>query len=136
MANGKKNGNGGRHKIEIDWGQFEDQCAQQCTLREIADFFNCSEDTIERRVKEHYECGFAELFKRKRQKGLMSLRRNLFRLSETQSAVAIFLAKNWLGMVDKQEITGKDGGPVTTQIIVSSDAAKKLTESIIEGEGT
>ena len=104
MTENGKNGNGGRRKIEIDWKQFEAYCATQCTLREISDYFNCSEDTIERRVKEHYDCGFAETFKRKRQKGLMSLRANLFKLSETHSAMAIFLAKNWLNMEDKQGI--------------------------------
>ena len=106
------NGNGhygGRPKINIDWKQFEAYCAVQCTLREIADYFNCSEDTIERKVKEHYGCGFADAFKRKRQKGLMSLRANLFKLAEKQGNVAIFLAKNWLGMVDKTEIANPEG---------------------------
>ena len=104
------NGKGGRHRVEINWTEFEGYCAMQCTLREIADYFNCSEDTIERRVIEHYHCGFAEIFKRKRQKGLMSLRASLFNLSKKQGNVAIFLAKNWLGMVDKQEVdvTNKD----------------------------
>ena len=93
-----------RQKINIDWKRFEAYCAMQCTLREIADYFNCSEMTIERKVKEHYNCCFVDIFKRKRQKGLMSLRANLFKLSEKQGNVAIFLAKNWLGMADKQEI--------------------------------
>ena len=97
------NGNG-RPKIEIDWKQFEAQCAIQCTLQEIADYLDCSVKTIERKCKEHYGCPFAQVFKRKRQKGLMSLRANLFKLSEKQGNVAIFLAKNWLGMSDKQEI--------------------------------
>ena len=105
MATNGTNGNGGgRKKIEIDWKQFEAYCATQCTLREIADYFNCSQMTIERKVKEHYGCGFVDIFKRKRQKGLMSLRASLFKLAEKQGNVAIFLAKNWLGMSDKQEI--------------------------------
>jgi len=97
------NGNG-RPKVNIDWKQFEAYCAIQCTLREIADYFNCSEKTIERKVKEQYGSPFVDVFKRKRQKGLMSLRANLFKLSEKQGNVAIFLAKNWLGMKDSQEI--------------------------------
>ena len=93
----------GRPKIDIDWEEFEDQCAMQCTLREIADHFNCSQMTIERKVKEQYNCCFVDVFKRKRQKGLMSLRAGLFELAKKQGNVAIFLAKNWLGMSDKQE---------------------------------
>ena len=100
----KGNNNGGRPKMDIDWKQFESYCAIQCTLREIADYFNCSQMTIERKVKEHYGYGFVDIFKRKRQKGLMSLRANLFRLAEKHPVMAIFLAKNWLGMSDKQEI--------------------------------
>ena len=34
----------------------------------------------------------------------MSLRAGLFELAKKQGNVAIFLAKNWLGMSDKQEI--------------------------------
>jgi len=116
------NNGGGRHKIIIDWKQFEAYCAIQCTLREIADYFNCSQMTIERKVKEHYGCGFVDIFKRKRQKGLMSLRANLFKLSEKQGNVAIFLAKNWLGMVDKQEIAN----PIGESFRVEHDAKSKL----------
>ena len=123
------NGNGGgRHKIEIDWKQFEAYCAVQCTLREIADYFNCSEDTIERKVREHYGCGFSDVFKRKRQAGLISLRANLFKLSAKQGNVAIFLAKNWLGMVDKREITGEGGGPV--QVNINTEGLLKKLQTL------
>lgn len=36
----------------------------------------------------------------------------------------------------KQELTGKDGGPVAIQVIVSSPKAKELTEQILAGKGT
>jgi len=120
------NHNGGRPKINIDWKQFEAYCAIQCTLREIADYFNCSQMTIERKVKEHYKCGFVDIFKRKRQKGLMSLRANLFKLSEKQGNVAIFLAKNWLGMVDKTEIAN----PIGESFRVEHDAKAKFISAI------
>jgi len=130
------NGNGGRPKIEIDWKQFEAYCAIQCTLREIADYFDCSTKTIERKVKEHYGCPFVTIFKRKRQKGLMSLRANLFKLSEKQGNVAIFLAKNWLGMTDRTEITGAGGEPLKTEIIVSNQTEKNLVSAILNGKRT
>jgi len=129
------NGKNGRPKIIIDWKQFEAYCAMQCTLREIADYFNCSEDTIERRVKEHYNSGFAETFKRRRQVGLMSLRRNLFKLSEKHPAAAIFLAKNWLGMKDTQEIEhsghinkAEDLSDEELERIISSRRSRGTTE--------
>jgi len=94
----------GRPKKEIDLRQIEQFCLIQCTLGEIAMFFDVSEDTIERRIKESYHITFAEFFKKKRVGGLMSLRRNLFKLSENSPQMAIFLAKNWLHMKDAQEV--------------------------------
>jgi len=129
MANGTK-------QIVIDWEKFESLCRMQCTLREIADAFNCSEATIERRVTEKYGCRFVDIFKRKRQGGLISLRQNMFKMAAKHPNMAIFLAKNWLGMTDKTEITGAEGSPLAISITVGTEAAKKLTEAIIEGEGT
>lgn len=94
----------GRPKIEINWDLFEGLCRIQCTLSEIASTLNVSEDTIERRVKEHYKMNFAEVFKQKREGGIASLRRKGWLLAETNPAVWIFHAKNFLGMTDKQDI--------------------------------
>jgi len=139
MATNGTNGNGnsgGRPKIEIDWKRFESYCAVQCTLREIADYFDCSEKTIERKVKEHYGCPFVNIFKRRRQKGLMSLRASLFKMSEKSPQMAIFLAKNWLGMADRTEVTGAGGGPLETKIIVASAEDKRNVERVMHGERT
>jgi len=118
--------NGGRPKINIDYKQLEGFCLIQCSLAEIATFFNCSEDTIERRVKEHFGVSFAEYFSKKRIGGLISLRRNLFKLSEKNAAVAIFLAKNWLGMADKTEIANPPG----ESFRVEHDAKDKLIQML------
>ena len=92
-----------RPQIQIDKTQFENLCKLQCTLQEIAGWFGCSEDTIERWCKREYKQSFADVFSKKREAGKISLRRNLVRLSERNPAAAIFLAKNWLGMSDKME---------------------------------
>lgn len=94
----------GRPRIEIDKRQFENLCGMQCTLAEIASFFNCSDDTIERWCKREYGETFAEVFKQKRQKGFISLRRTQFRLAEKNTAMAIFLGKNYLGQSDVQKL--------------------------------
>ena len=90
----------GRPQKEIDQTQFENLCGLQCTLTEIAGFFNCSEDTIERWCKRTYDKNFAEVFKKHSAKGKMSLRRSQFRLAEKSAAMAIFLGKNYLGQSD------------------------------------
>ena len=101
----KKTNKGGRPKIEISQNQFERLCGIQCTKLEVCEFFNITDKTLERWCKETYDgMGFSEVFAVKRSNGKIALRRNLMQMSQNTPAVAIFLAKNWLGMSDKQEV--------------------------------
>lgn len=93
----------GRPRIEIDARQFETACAMQCTEEEIASLFDCSVATIERWCKKEYGETFAEVYKKKCERGRMSLRRNQFKLSETNATMAIWLGKQWLGQRDRQD---------------------------------
>lgn len=88
----------GRPSKKIDWDVFDKLCALQHTLIELAYYFNCSVDTIERNVKDAFGVTFAEYFAIKRQKGLMSLRRKQFQLAEEGSIpMLIWLDKKYLG---------------------------------------
>ena len=80
--------------------EFEKLCKLQCTLEEIAGWFDCSEDKIEMWCKETYLTTFSEIFKVKSQGGKVSLRRMQFKLAETSSAMAIWLGKQYLGQRD------------------------------------
>lgn len=93
-----------RPRIEIDKQQFEKLCSIQCTLTEIAGYFNCSEDTIERFCKREYKEGFAEVYSKKRGIGKISLRRAQFRMAETNPTMAIWLGKQYLGQTERQEV--------------------------------
>jgi AraC-like DNA-binding protein len=93
----------GRPRKEIDVDNFKKLCGMMCTLSEIAGFFDCSEDTIERWCKRELGDTFAETFKRYSANGKITLRRNQFKLSEKNAAMAIFLGKNYLGQTDKIE---------------------------------
>lgn len=93
----------GRKLIEIDRGEFERLCIVQCTLEEIAGAFMCSVDTIERWCKREYGMTFSEIYKTKGGAGKISLRRNMFRMAETNVAMAIWLSKQYLGMKDVVE---------------------------------
>lgn len=94
----------GRPKKAIDWEQFEKLCGIHCTLLEIADYFDCSEDTIERAVEEHYGDTFAEVHKRKQGSGKRSLRRNMWQQAQNGNVtMQIWLSKNVLGYTDKVE---------------------------------
>ena len=71
-----------------------------CTQVEIAEWFGCSVDTIERAVKREKKIGFAEYYKKKSSKGKTSLRRIQFNLAKTNVTMAIWLGKQYLGQTD------------------------------------
>ena len=93
-----------RPRKDIDGEQFKKLCAIQCTLAEIAGWFDCSEDTIERWCKRTFGKGFADTFKTHSQSGKISLRRYQFKLAEKNAAMAIFLGKQYLGQKDEPDI--------------------------------
>lgn len=95
----------GRPKKEINKEQFEKLCGLQCTEEEVASFFDCSPDTIERFCKREYKATFAEVFKKKRNIGKISLRRSQWKLAEKYPTMAIFLGKQFLDQTDKIEAT-------------------------------
>lgn len=94
----------GRPRKEINDTEFEKLCGLQCTLEEIAGFFDCSPDTIENWCKREYESTFSDIYKKFSYGGKLTLRRNMLKLSEKSAVMAIFLAKNWLGMTDNVEV--------------------------------
>ena len=95
----------GRPQKQIDRDQFEKLCGMLCTQEEIAGFFNCSPDTIERWCKREYNETFAVIYKKHSAKGKISLRRMQFKLAEKSASMAIFLGKNYLGQKDVIEQT-------------------------------
>jgi len=111
----KKEVKKGRPRKEIDKKNFENLCSLQCTLEEIAGFFDCCEDTIENWCKREYDMLFSDVFKIKRQKGKISLRRNQFRLAEKNANMAIWLGKQYLDQKDKTEVSG------VAQVIIVDD---------------
>lgn len=94
----------GRPRIELKWDDFEKLCSLHCTRIEIAEFFDCSEDTIERHVKRHYKETFAVVFKKKSSKGKISLRRQQYEAAQKGNiTMLIWLGKQYLGQTDKVE---------------------------------
>ena len=90
----------GRPNTPIKKDEFEKLCAMQCTLEEIAGFFDCCDDTINNWCKDTYGDNFSGVFKNKSTKGKISLRRTQFKLAEKSTPMAIFLGKQYLGQKD------------------------------------
>ena len=103
MAEEKKKNLGGRPYKQIDQKTFENLCGIQCTKAEICAVLDCEDDTLESWCKRTYKCGFSEIFDKKRGIGRVSLRRAQFRMAEKNTAMAIFLGKNYLGQRDTVE---------------------------------
>ena len=90
---------------DIDQNNFESLCALQCTKHEICDFFNITDKTLETWCKRTYGSGFSDVFKQKRGKGKISLRRAQFKLAEKNANMAIWLGKQYLGQSDNPQQT-------------------------------
>lgn len=84
--------------------QFEGLCRIQCTEEEICGVLSCDEATLNRWCKETYGVGFAQIYKEKRQGGKASLRRQQFKIAETNATMAIWLGKQYLGQTDEQTV--------------------------------
>ena len=93
---------------EIDKKQFENLCGLQCTKEEICSFFELTDKTLETWCKREYGLGFSEVFRQKRGKGKISLRRAQFRLAEKNANMAIWLGKQYLDQKDRIEDGNKD----------------------------
>lgn len=89
-----------RPQKQINHDEFKKLCALQCTEEEIAGWFDCSVDTLERWCKREYRESFAEVYKRYSADGKTSLRRYQFALAKTNATMAIWLGKQWLGQRD------------------------------------
>lgn len=94
----------GRPYETFDLEQLERLSRLGCTDEELADWFDCSTKTIERRKKDSPD--FSRAYKRGRNRLKESLRRILLKraIEDGSPAAAIFLAKNLLGMQDKPEL--------------------------------
>ena len=121
-----------RPRKEIDQKDFESLCALQCTKEEICGFFDVSDKTLENWCKRTYSEGFSEVFKKKRGKGKISLRRAQFRLAEKSASMAIWLGKQWLGQKDTVEIERPDEVVISNNLVevikISAQNLKNLEE--------
>lgn len=105
MAKGHKGPGMGRRNIPINKEEFEKLCGLYCTCLDIAGWFHCSVDTIERWVKRTYDGRtFAEVFKEYSARTTASLRRKQIDVALSgQVAMLIWLGKQHLGQSDKIE---------------------------------
>lgn len=83
-----------RPKIKIDYATVEKLANIQCTQEEIANFLDISVRTLQR------DGEFCRIYKKGQDNGKMSLRRYQYKLAEKNTAMAIWLGKQYLGQKD------------------------------------
>ena len=100
----------GRPRKELDISQFENLCALQCTKAEICAWFDVTDKTLESWCKRTYKMGFSEVFKQKRGKGGISVRRALYQNATQRgnTTAQIFWLKNHGGMSDQIRVETKE----------------------------
>ena len=111
---------------------IEKMAGLMCTDEEIAAMMSDERERISVDVLTNDNNGatFAECKEKGQARGKASLRRNQFKLSETNAAMAIFLGKNWLGQTDKQDVKADiDGGSIVFNIMPASQRPPEDDES-------
>jgi len=87
----------GRPRISINWDQFDQLVSFQCTQEEIAAFFKCSVDTIDRALQHERGESFADVWSKRRLYGKIRLRKAQFDIVEKcgpgSATMAIWLDK-------------------------------------------
>ena len=109
----KPKGKAGRPRKEIDFKIFEGLCFIQCTKSEICSALGVDNNTLDRRLKEHYKDDFSNIYKKYSENGKISLRRILHEHAKKNPATAIFLSKNLLGYRDQPEVSSETVEQVT-----------------------
>jgi hypothetical protein len=109
----------GRPKIEFDLAELEKLAALQCTDEELAAWFDCSVDTIQRRRKD--DEAFLRSYQKGREGGKISLRRLQWKTAQGGHAgMQIWIGKQWLNQRDRSDFDINATTP-SLNVILSGD---------------
>lgn len=127
----------GRPEKQIDWDQFDKLCALQCTLNEMALWFECSVDTLQNRVNSTWGMTFSAYYSQKAEKGRVSLRRKMWEMAlKGDRVMLIWLSKQHLGMTEKVEQKTESNSTTQVQLVpaMTKEDAKKILEDLKQKE--
>lgn len=122
-----------RPHVKINWDEFDKLCAICCTQVEIASWFDCSVDTIERAVKREKATSFAEYYAQKASKGRISLRRQQWQMAlRGDKTMLIWLGKQHLQQSEKvdQNLNAR----IEPHVIESPDGKERIVLDVREVE--
>jgi len=116
----KKKNLGGRPKVKMGLEEVENLSRLNCTMDEIAAYFNVDVRTVQLRAQR--EPAFRAAMERGQALGRLSIRRQQIRLMEQGNAtMAVWLGKQLLGQRDRleAEVTVKDGDMTLEQLLAT-----------------
>ena len=88
-----------RPRLEFDYNEVKKLGELQCTYTEVAAFFDCSIETVKRRLADDEQ--FCAAYKNGIENGKMSLRRHQWRAAQKgNTTMLIWLGKQYLGQRD------------------------------------
>lgn len=87
----------------MEWDKFEMACQLLATKDEICGLLNVSDATLQRRIKEKYNDTFEGVLKRFGATAKVSLRRYQFALAKTNTAMCIWLGKQYLNQKEPDQ---------------------------------
>jgi len=111
---------GGRPKVKMGLEEVENLSRLNCTMDEIAAYFNVDVRTVQLRAQR--EPAFRAAMERGQALGRLSIRRQQIRLMEQGNAtMAVWLGKQLLGQRDRleAEVTMKDGDMTLEQLLAT-----------------
>ena len=86
------------------------------TEKEICAWFGVTDKTLTKWCKKTYGLNFSDTYAQKRVPGLISLRRNQFRLAETNATMMIWLGKQLLGQSDTIQADVKEAVKIVVDV--------------------
>ena len=108
----------GATKIEIDWNVLNSILQFKCSKKVCADHLGCSEDTIDRRIKEEHDCTFKEYAETKLSTTKVKLQtKAIEKALGGDNTMLIFCLKNICAWSDKQEIDHSIKSDTIAQLI-------------------
>ena len=112
----------GNHYKEVDFEELEKLVEMQCTLAEVASFFDVHKDTIRNRIKEQYDMDFSTYKELKGTKGRIHLRRLQWKSANKGSVdMQKWLGKNMLEQTEKNEVKSQTEEVIKVEFVKSED---------------
>lgn len=120
---GPDKGEGGRPKVEIDWGMFELLIAHMHPIEECCALLKVGRSTLSAAIKRHYGETFSTVYARFSPLMKASLRRRALVRAMVSDRVLIHQVKVHLGQIPRLDANdGDDGEPGVMEVpLISND---------------